>query len=103
MKIYERDKKLGFTRTYTVNPDMVISEPVRCKSGIYDPEHPNGKYLMFCVNCVDSSKLFISTGYDNLAYRINDGVEYTIETEAMLLHFRNLMVNQQTEDSLEVL
>ena len=41
MKIYERDKKFGITRTYTVNPDMVISEPVRCKSGIYDPEHPN--------------------------------------------------------------
>ena len=76
MKIYERDKKIGFTRTYTVNPDMVISEPVQC--GVCDTEHPNGKLLAF-------------------------GVECTMETESMLLHFRNLMVNQQTEDTLEVL
>ena len=101
MKIYERDKKIGFTRTYTVNPDMVISEPVQC--GVCDTEHPNGKLLAFCVNRAGGGGLIISTGYDNFAYRINDGVERTMETEAMLLHFRNLMVNQQTEDTLEVL
>ena len=48
MKIYERDKKFGITRTYIVNPDMVISEPVNC--GVCDTEHPNGKELAFCVN-----------------------------------------------------
>jgi hypothetical protein len=101
MKIYERDKKIGFTRTYTVNPDMVISEPVQC--GVCDTEHPNGKLLAFCVNRAGGGGLIISTGYDNLAYSINDGVECTMETESMLLHFRNLMVNQQTEDTLEVL
>ena len=101
MKIYERDKKIGFTRTYTVNPDMVISEPVQC--GVCATEHPNGKLLAFCVNRAGGGGLIISTGYDNLAYRINDGVECTMETESMLLHFRNLMVNQQTEDTLEVL
>ena len=101
MKIYERDKKFGITRTYIVNPDMVISEPTQC--GVCDTEHPNGKCLAFCVNQAGGGSLIISTGYDNFAYRINDGVERTMETEAMLLHFRNLMVNQQTEDTLEVL
>jgi hypothetical protein len=80
---------------------MVISEPVQC--GVCDTEHPNGKLLAFCVNRAGGGGLIISTGYDNLAYRINDGVECTMETESMLLHFRNLMVNQQTEDTLEVL
>lgn len=101
MKIYERDKKIGFTRVYTVNPDMPISEPGRC--GVCDTEHPNGRLLAFCVNRAGGGGLIISTGYDNFAYRINDGVECTMETEAMLLHFRNLMVNQQTIDTLEVL
>lgn len=101
MKIYERDKKIGFTRVYTVNPDMPISEPAQC--GVCDVEHPNGKLLAFCVNRAGGGGLIISTGYDNFAYRINDGVECTMETEAMLLHFRNLMVNQQTIDTLEVL
>lgn len=101
MKIYERDKKRRITKVYTVNPDMPISEPVNC--GVCDVKHPNGREIAFCVNRAGGGSLIISTGYPNLSYRINDGVERTMETEAMLLHFRNLMVNQQTEDTLEVL
>lgn len=103
MKIYERDIMLKFTRVYVVSATAEISEPTKRGFGTY--AKPKGGLFGFIFNYSDlgstmqSSKI-ITTGYPNLRYRINDGVERELETEDDILKFRLKMLNTQMEELL---
>lgn len=103
MKIYERDIMLRFTRVFNVPATAEISEPTKREFGTY--ANPRGGLFGFVFKYSDlgstmqSSKI-ITTGYPNLRYRINDGVEKELETEDDILKFRLKMLNTQMEELL---
>lgn len=103
MKIYERDIMLKFTRVFIVSATAEISEPTN--HGLCTLANPKGEQFGFVFNYSDlgstmqSSKI-ITTGYPNLRYRINGGVEKELETEDDILKFRLKMLNTQMEELL---
>ena len=99
MKIYERDIQFGFTRVFNVSPTAKISEPM-------DPlAMSKGIQFGFIFNFAElgstiQTPKIITTGYPNLRYRINDGVEVELKTEDDILRFRLKMLNTQMEELL---
>lgn len=103
MKIYETDIQFKFTRIFNVSATAEISEPTN--HGLCTIENPKGEQFGFVFNyitapgSIQSSKV-ITTGYPNLRYRINDGVEEELKTEDDILKFRLKMLNTQMEELL---
>ena len=97
MKLYIRDIYLRFTNLRHIAVDGEISEPSHF--GICTTEHPQGNTFGFWVKHRDGTEIIRSKS-PNLRYRINDGLEYEMETEEDVQRFRLKLINTQIEELL---